>query len=154
MFVPSKQQEDSTMASVNKVLLVGNLGKDPEVRLTPSGRAMCKFPLATSEVWNTDAGKQERTEWHTIVVWGKTAEHCGQFLRKGRQVYVEGTIRSRSYDANDGTKRYVTEIVTQRVQFLGGKPTAAPSGDTDGFSGGEGDDFSLPPAMAADEIPF
>ena len=146
------------MASVNKALLVGNLGKDPEVRFTPSGRAMCRFPLATSEVWNTDAGKQERTEWHNIVVWGKSAENCGQFLRKGRQVYVEGAIRSRSYDAKDGTKRYVTEIVTQRVQFLGGKPTASTPDDassvTDAFSGDESEDFSLPPAMAADEIPF
>lgn len=146
------------MASVNKVVLVGNLGKDPEVRFTPSGRAVCKFSLATSEVWTTDAGKQERTEWHTIVVWGKSAENCGQFLRKGRQVYVEGAIRSRSYDAKDGSKRYVTEIVTQRVQFLGGKPAGTPlvdpSSATDGFSGGEGDDFSLPPAMTDDEIPF
>ena len=146
------------MTSVNKVLLIGNLGKDPEVRFTPSGRAVCRFPLATSEVWTTDAGKQERTEWHTIVVWGKNAENCGQFLRKGRQVYVEGAIRSRTYDTKDGTKRSVTEIVTRRVQFLGGKPTSAPSGDatgdTDGFSGGEGDEFPLPPAMAADDTPF
>jgi single-strand DNA-binding protein len=146
------------MASVNKVVLVGNLGKDPEVRFTPSGRAVCKFPLATSEVWTTDAGKQEHTEWHHIVVWGKSAESCGQFLCKGRQVYVEGAIRSRSYDAKDGAKRFVTEIITQRVQFLGGKPAGTPpvdpSSDTDGFSGGEGDDFSLPPAMTPDDIPF
>ncbi len=146
------------MASVNKVILVGNLGKDPEFRMTPSGRGVCRFPLATSEVWMTDGSKHERTEWHHIVVWGKSAENCGQFLRKGRQVYVEGAIRSRSYDTRDGAKRYATEIITQRIQFLGGKPTATPSGDdtgdTDGFSGGESEDFSLPPAMAADDTPF
>ena len=96
------------MASVNKVFLVGNLGKNPELRCTPSGKACCKFPLATSEVWTTESGKQERTEWHQIVVWGKSAENCGQYLTKGRQVYVEGAIRSRSYETKDGTKRSVT----------------------------------------------
>ncbi len=145
------------MASVNKVLLVGNLGKDPDVRFTPTGRAVCTFPLATSEQWTTDNGKQERTEWHHIVVWGKSAEHCGQFLKKGRQVYVEGAIRSRSYDAKDGAKRYVTEIVTQRVQFLGVKPTGAGGvthGATDGFSGGEGEDFPVTPDATGDDVPF
>ena len=79
--------------SVNKVILVGNLGKDPEVRFTGGGRAVCKFPLATSETWNDAEGhKQERTEWHNVVVWGKQGENCGQYLSKGRQVYVEGSI--------------------------------------------------------------
>jgi single-strand DNA-binding protein len=107
--------------SVNKVILVGNLGKDPEVRFTGGGKAVCKFPLATSETWNDAEGhKQERTEWHNIVVWGKTGENCGQYLSKGRQVYVEGSIRSHSYDDKDGNKRYMTEIVAQQVRFLGG----------------------------------
>ena len=145
------------MASVNKVLLVGNLGKNPELRCTPSGKACCKFPLATSEVWTTESGKQERTEWHQIVVWGKSAEHCGRYLTKGRQVYVEGAIRSRSYDAKDGTKRSVTEIVSQRVQFLGTKPTgsASPTDNaSDGFSGGEDDTGPMMPDLPEDEIPF
>ena len=107
--------------SVNKVILVGNLGKDPEVRFTGGGRAVCKFPLATSETWNDAEGhKQERTEWHNVVVWGKQGENCGQYLSKGRQVYVEGAIRSHSYDDKDGNKRYMTEIIAQTVRFLGG----------------------------------
>ena len=107
--------------SVNKVILVGNLGKDPEVRFTNNGSAVARFPIATSEVWNDrDGNRQERTEWHNIIVWGKQGEHCGQYLAKGRQVYVEGSIRSHSYDDKSGTKRYVTEVVAQRVQFLGG----------------------------------
>jgi len=107
--------------SVNKVILVGNLGKDPEVRFTGSGKAVCKFPLATSEVWNDAEGaRQERTDWHNVIVWGKQGETCGQYLAKGRQVYVEGSIRTRSYDDKDGNKRYITEIIAQRVRFLGG----------------------------------
>ena len=107
--------------SVNKVILVGNLGKDPEVRYTQTGSAVANFSIATSEQRNDREGKrQERTEWHNIVVWGKQAESCGQYLAKGRQVYVEGSIRTRSYDDKTGTKRYVTEIVAQRIQFLGG----------------------------------
>jgi single-strand DNA-binding protein len=145
------------MASVNKVLLVGNLGKDPEVRFTPTGRAVRTFSLATSEQWKTDTGQQERTEWHNIVVWGKSAENCGQYLKKGRQVYVEGEIRSRRYDAKDGTTRSIIEIVVQRVQFLGVKPahpeSTAPS-ETDGFSGGEGADFPDTPGVTGDDIPF
>jgi single-strand DNA-binding protein len=107
--------------SVNKVILVGNLGKDPELRYTQTGSAVANFSLATSEQWNDRDGKrQERTEWHNIVVWGKQAEHCGQYLSKGRQVFIEGSIRTRSYDDKSGNKRYITEIVAQRIQFLGG----------------------------------
>ncbi|NOT53535.1 MAG: single-stranded DNA-binding protein [Deltaproteobacteria bacterium] len=145
------------MASVNKVLLVGNLGKDPEVRFTPTGRAVCTFSLATSEQWKTDTGQQERTEWHNIVVWGKSAEHCGQYLKKGRQVYVEGAIRSRRYDAKDGTTRYITEIVTQRVQFLGVKPASTESpahADPEGFRSGDGGDSPESPSVTDEEIPF
>jgi single-strand DNA-binding protein len=145
------------MASVNKVLLVGNLGKDPVVRFTPTGRAVCTFSLATSEQWKTDAGQQERTEWHNIVVWGKNGEHCGQYLKKGRQVFVEGAIRSRTYDAKDGNPRAITEIVAQRVQFLGVKPASTSSAipsDADGFSGGDGGDFPDAPGVTDDEIPF
>ena len=145
--------------SVNKVILVGNLGKDPEVRFTNTGNAVANFSIATTEVWNDRDGKrQERTEWHNIVVWGKQAEHCGQYLAKGRQVYVEGSIRTRSYDDKSGNKRYVTEVVAQRVQFLGGGggTSLAPQAD-----GGPADDMSMagvgggggqPPGD--DDIPF
>lgn len=115
------QGRNKESMSVNKVMLIGNLGKDPEVRFTSNGRALARFPIATSEVWIDAEGKrQERTEWHNIVVWGKQGETCGQYLAKGRQVYVEGSIRSRSYDDKNGIKRYMTEIVAQRVRFLGG----------------------------------
>ena len=92
--------------SVNKAILIGNLGKDPEVRFTGTGRAVCKFPLATTTSWNdTEGARQERTEWHNVIVWGKQGENCGKFLSKGRQVFVEGEIRTRSYDDKDGNKR-------------------------------------------------
>lgn len=125
--------------SVNKVILVGNLGKDPEVRYTGSGKTVCKFPIATSEQWTDDGGKQERTEWHNIVVWGQQGETCGKYLAKGRQVFIEGSIRSHSYDDKDGNKRWATEIVAQRVRFLGGKPT---------------DDATEPPPADDDDIPL
>jgi len=121
--------------SVNKAILVGNLGKDPEVRFTGSGKAVCKFSLATTTSWNdTEGARQERTEWHNIIVWGKQGENCGKFLSKGRQVFVEGEIRNRSYDDKDGNKRYITEIVAQNVRFLGGG-----AGGGAGRSGGTGD---------------
>src|SRR4029077_2904280 len=123
LLLPSRLGCDSQEAlmSVNKAILVGNLGKDPEVRFTGTGRAVARFPVATSEVWNDQEGqRQERTEWHNIVVGGKQAETCGQYLAKGRQVYIEGGIRSRQYDDKDGNKRYITEIVARDVRFLGG----------------------------------
>lgn len=110
------------MASgVNKVILVGNLGADPEMRYTPSGAGVCELRLATNESWTDKSGqKQERTEWHRIVVWGKRAELCAKYLSKGRQAYVEGRLRTRSWDDKDGNKRFTTEIVATDVQFLGG----------------------------------
>lgn len=110
------------MASVNKVILIGNLGRDPEVKYTPSGTAVANFSVATSDSYmDKDGNKQEKTEWINAVVWGKQAELCGQYLSKGRQVYIEGRLQTRSYDDKEGNKRYVTEVVAQRVQFLGGK---------------------------------
>ncbi len=144
--------------SVNKVILVGNLGKDPEVRYTQTGSAVANFSIATSEQWNDRDGKrQERTEWHNIVVWGKQAEHCGQYLSKGRQVFIEGSIRTRSYDDKSGNKRYITEIIAQRIQFLGsGGGTRGPQQGTDS---GSVDDMAMggmgggqPPTD--DDIPF
>ena len=138
---------------VNKVLLVGNLGKDPEVRFTANGRAIARFPVATSEKWTDQEGnRQERTEWHNIVVWGKQAETCGQYLAKGRQVFIEGAIRSRQYDDKDGNKRYITEIVARDVRFLGGGRGGPGEGGGGGFNVPPGEDVG-PPA-ADDDIPF
>jgi single-strand DNA-binding protein len=126
---------------VNRVILVGNLGKDPETRFTQGGTAQCKFSLATSETYNNNAGeRQERTEWHNIVVWGKQAETVGKYLAKGRQVYVEGRIQTRSYDDKEGKKRYITEINANRVIFLGsrGDGGGTPSGGRGAPGGGGG----------------
>lgn len=109
------------MASVNKVILIGNLGSDPEVRYTPSGAAVANFNIATNENWKDKNGQdQERTEWHRIVVWGKLAELCGEYLSKGRTVYVEGRLQTRDWTDKEGNKRYTTEIVANTIQFLGG----------------------------------
>ena len=109
------------MASVNKVILIGNLGKDPEIRTTPQGTTLARFSLATTTAWKDASGaKQERTEWHRIVAWGKLADVCGQYLKKGRQVYVEGRITTRQYEAKDGSgTRYQTEIVALQMRLLG-----------------------------------
>src|SRR5262245_11369719 len=143
--------------SLNKAMLIGNLGKDPELRFTPSGRAVARFPVATSEQW-TDANgqRQDRTEWHNIVVWGKQAESCGQYLSKGRQVFIEGSIRSRQYDDKEGQKRYITEVIAQRVQFLGGgRGDGAGAGrGAGGGGGGGGEDIPPAPMPEDDDIPF
>jgi single-strand DNA-binding protein len=109
------------MASVNKAILIGNLGKDPELRYTPSGTAVCTFSLATTERWRDRESNEmkEQTNWHNIVLWGKQAETAKEYLQKGSPVYIEGRIQTRSYDDKDGNKRWITEIVGQRMQFLG-----------------------------------
>ncbi len=142
--------------SVNKAILIGRLGRDPEVRYLPSGQAMAKFSVATSESYtDRNQTKQERTDWHNIVVWGKQAELCGQYLKKGREVYIEGRISTRSYEAKDGSgKRYTTDIVAQRVQFLGGRPGAAGSEEPPESSGGSGGGGESPPPMDDEDIPF
>ena len=112
--------------SVNKAILIGNLGADPELRYTPSGRPVATFRLATTERWvGQDGQNNERTVWHNIVVWGKQAETAKEYLKKGRQVYVEGRIVNRSYDDKEGNKRYVSEIVAQNIRFLGTRADAA-----------------------------
>ena len=109
------------MASVNKVILVGNLGADPEVRYTQGGQAVTELRMATSEQWtDKDGQRQERTEWHAVSVWGKTAELCGQYLAKGRKVYVEGRLESREYTDKEGVKRKVWEVRADKVTFLDG----------------------------------
>ena len=110
------------MASVNRVILVGNLGRDPELRYIQSGQAVANFTLATNDRWRDKEGNnQERTEWHRIVVWGKSAENCAQYLQKGRSVYVEGRLQTREWEDKEGNKRQTTEVVAQAVQFLGGR---------------------------------
>jgi single-strand DNA-binding protein len=138
--------------SVNKVILVGNLGRDPEVRSTPSGQSVCTFSIATTDRFTDRSGQQrEQTEWHNVVAWGKQADICGQYLKKGRQVYVEGRLTTRQYDAKDGTgKRYRTEVVAQRVQFLGGRPSTGFDDGAPDFNSGP----DAPPPMDDEDIPF
>ena len=111
------------MASVNKVILIGNLGADPELRYTNTGSAVANFRIATTEQWTDKNGeKQEQTEWHRIVAWGKLGEICGRYLKKGRSVYVEGRLQTRAWEDQTGNKRYTTEIVAQSMKMLG-RPT-------------------------------
>ena len=115
--------------SVNKVILVGNLGRDVELRHTPGGATVAKFSVATNEVWKDKNGqRQEHTEWHNIVAWGKLAEFCGSYLSKGRQIYVEGTLRTRTYDDEKGNRRYFTEVRAQTIQLIGPKPSTGEAG--------------------------
>lgn len=124
---------------VNKVILIGNLGADPEVRFTPGGQAVANFRIATSESWVDKNGqKQERTEWHRIVVWGKLAELCGEYLKKGRQCYVEGRLQTREWTDKENRKNYTTEVVANAVTFLGGGGRDAGDGMGGGGGGGGG----------------
>ena len=132
---------------INKVILIGNLGNDPEMRHTPNGAGVCEFRLATNEAWTDKQGqRQERTEWHRVVVWGKKAEVCSKYLSKGRQVYVEGRLRTRSWEDKEGNKRYTTEVVANDVQFLGGGGRdGGGGGGGGGRSGGGGGGMDEPP---------
>ena len=149
---------------VNKVLLIGNLGRDPEVRTTPSGQSVASFTLATSRRWkDRDGNRQEQTEWHNIVVWGKQAETASQYLTKGKQIYVEGRIQTRSWDdKTSGEKKYCTEVVCDNFQMLGsrgesggggGSRHTEDAGDAGGGGGGFGGNAggSFPDD---DDIPF
>lgn len=122
------------MAGINKAIIVGNLGADPDLRHTQSGTAVCRLSVATTRVWKNQQTneQQSETEWHRITVWGKQAEHCEKYLAKGRQVYVEGRLRTTQYE-KEGQKHYSTEIVADIVQFLGGK------NDNEGGGGGGGE---------------
>ena len=117
------------MAGINKVILVGHLGADPELKYGTSGNPFCNFTMATSESWVKDGNREERTEWHRIVAFGKVAEICAKYLHKGRQIYCEGKLQTRSWE-QDGVKRYTTEIVAQSVQFLnsGGRDQTSDGG--------------------------
>jgi len=117
------------MASVNKVILVGNLGRDPEVRFMPNGEAVCNFSIATTDSWKDKNGqKQERTEWHNIVMYRKLAEIAGEYLKKGRPVYVEGRLQTRKWQTKEGQDRYTTEIVADQMQMLGGREGGGSAG--------------------------
>ncbi len=154
------------MGSVNKVILVGNLGADPELKYTPSNRPVCNLSVATNEVWKDKGGqKQERTEWHRVNVWGEPAEHCSKYLSKGRMVYVEGRIQTRKWQDKEGKDRYSTEVVADRVVFLGGQgPGAEGTGGGGGGSKkrGWGEESQTPaaadgpsgPPPSDDDIPF
>jgi len=140
------------MASVNKVILIGNLGRDPELRYTASGQPVATFTLATTEVTTRDGEKREFTEWHRIVAWGRLAEICSEYLSKGRSVYIEGRLRTREWEDKDGNKRWTTEIVAQVMQMLGAPPgdrsKATGEGVVDeGFTAGD-DSFG------SDDVPF
>lgn len=113
------------MASVNKVILVGNLGRDPEIKMTPSGQKVASFSIATTEKYNDKQGqKQEKTDWHNIVAWSRLAEIIEQYVRKGSSVYIEGKLTTRSWDDQQGQKKYRTEVIANQLQMLGGRSEA------------------------------
>jgi len=109
---------------LNKAILIGNLGRDPEVKYTPSGLAVANFTIATTEKWTKDGKKEEKTEWHRLVAFGRLAEICGEYLQKGKQIYAEGKLQTRDWTDKDGNKRYTTEIVVNQMQMLGGAPSS------------------------------
>jgi single-strand DNA-binding protein len=118
------------MASLNKVMVIGNLGADPEMRYTANGNAVTTFNVATNESWTDGSGeRRERTEWFSVVTWNRLAETCAQYLTKGRSVYVEGRLQTRSWEGQDGQKRYRTEVVAETVRFLGGRDSGGGGGD-------------------------
>jgi single-strand DNA-binding protein len=140
------------MSGVNKAIIIGRLGRDPEVRYTPDGTAIANFSVATSEEWKDKASgeKRERTEWHRIVAFRRLGEICGEYLSKGRQVYIEGRIQTRDWEDKDGNKRYTTEIVASQMQMLGSRDAM------DGQRTSPASDYQNTPDVASqdDDIPF
>lgn len=145
---------------VNKAILIGNLGQDPELRYTQSGTAVCNFRIATNESYKDASGQMvDKTEWHNIVTWARLAEICGEYLKKGSQVYIEGSLQTRSYDDRDGNTKYVTEIKAREMQMLGsrggdGAPGGYPEVSTSrqrSTVADQSDDYSFEPD---DELPF
>lgn len=126
------------MASVNKVIILGNLGTDPEVRYMPNGGAVVNLSIATSSQWKDKSSgeKREKTEWHRVVLYNRMAEIAGEYLRKGRSVYIEGRLETRKWQDKDGTDRYTTEIIGDQMQLVGGRDSGGGSGGDDGFSSG------------------
>ncbi len=150
------------MAGLNKVILIGNIGRDPELRYTASGQPVANFSLATSESWtNRDGEREQRTEWHRIVAWGRLAEICGEHLSKGKQVYIEGRLQTREWEDRDGNKRRTTEVTAQQLLMLGRRGDAPSGGgpETDDAPSGDGPETEGPPESGPkeggpDDIPF
>jgi single-strand DNA-binding protein len=154
------------MGSVNKVILVGNLGRDAELRYTPGGAAVATINMATTEVWNDKGGqRQEKTEWHRVVLWGKSAESLTEYLTKGKQIYVEGRLQTRQWDDKDGNKRYTTEIRGDRIVLLGGGGGGRGGGGVSRGGGGGSEESTSghggvapapdgPEPITDDDIPF
>ena len=145
------------MSGVNKVIIVGRLGADPEVKTISAGSTVTRLNVATSEAWTgKDGQKQERTEWHRVTVWGKLAEICGKHLSKGRQVYVEGRLQTRSWEDAQGQKKYATEIVANTVQFLGSNGQEKSGASASTSNSQDYQDFGPEPSFdqSNDEIPF
>ena len=158
--------------SLNKVMLLGHLGQDPELKYTPNGTAVANFSVATSDQWTDKSGqRQEKTEWHRIVAFGKLAELCNQYLSKGRQALIEGSLQTSSWEGEDGKKRYKTEIIGRNVQFIGGRPSQDRSGEynqeaqksqggaqaqqnSSQQQGGGDYEISTDSSFTADDIPF
>lgn len=142
------------MASLNKVMLIGNLGKDPEVRFTASGQAVASFSLATSEKFKGKSGEmEERTEWHNITLWGKLAEIAGEYLSKGKTIYVEGRLQTRKWQDKNGNDRYTTDIVGEKMQMLSPKGERSGGGDTSSAQKSGSASYEEPP-FQDDDIPF
>ena len=138
---------------MNKIIVIGNLGRDPEMRYTPNGQSVTSFSVASNRKYTTAAGEQrEETEWFNVNAWGRLAELCNQYLTKGRQVYVEGRLSSRTYEARDGQTRFVNEINLTDVQFLGRGTDMAEGASPYGAESGPGED--LPPMEDVDDLPF
>lgn len=147
------------MASLNKVMLIATLGKDPEVRYTTSGTAVASFSVATNEKFKNRNGEwEERTEWHNIILWGRLAEIAGEYLTKGKPVYLEGRLQTRKWQDRDGTNRYTTEIVAEKMQMLGARNGNENSGGGNGGAGGSVDSGTgqegMPQVNPDDDIPF
>ncbi|CAN5511983.1 single-stranded DNA-binding protein [soil metagenome] len=144
------------MGSVNKVILVGNLGRDAELRYTPGGAAVATINMATTEVWNDKGGqKQEKTEWHRVVLWGKTAESLNEYLTKGKQIYVEGRLQTRKWQDKDGQDKYTTEIRGDRVVLLGGGGGGGGRQQTRAATPGTDEEMGEPMSeLTDDDIPF
>ncbi len=143
------------MRGINKVILIGNLGRDPEIRYTTSGQAVANFTIATTEGHtNKDGDKQEYTEWHRIVAWGRLAEICGEYLSKGKMIYVEGSLRTRSWEDKEGKTRWTTEVIARNMQML--SPAGAKSDSPSGSHDRVPDDFDIDEESfgSDDDIPF
>lgn len=143
---------------MNKIIVIGHLGRDPEMRYTPNGQGVTSFSIASSRRYTTAAGEQrEETEWFNVSAWGRLADLCNQYLAKGRQVYVEGRLSSRSYQARDGQTRFVNEISLTDVQFLGRGTDGGGGGDSGGespYDSNDGMDNMAPPSDDIDDLPF